>query len=123
MGYHSQVAIAIYPDLPADSPEYDDKYKALLTLMGTTFEYVSKELASWISYADDKRYMAIKGNGKWYREYEDVRATHEMLYELADMGYCYEFARVGEDDDDVETSQDGLHMRYLVNVHRYVTIE
>ena len=70
---------------------------------------------------------------KWYDSYEDVKAFDvavEKYLELVnnDMGveddppaFSYEFIRVGENYDDVETHYDGDACEYRLGVTREIT--
>jgi hypothetical protein len=122
MGYRSQVAAAIYPDTNADT-DTSEKYGALKLLMSTQYEYVYKEFAGSFTWNDDRRRLEFEGDFKWYESYEDVQAFHQFLSDARELGYCTEFARVGEDDDDIHTSYNGDNVQYFVNVQRSVTID
>ena len=42
---------------------------------------------------------------KWYEGYEDVEAWEKFMNEAEDFGLMFEFVRVGESADDVQTEQ------------------
>lgn len=43
---------------------------------------------------------------KWYEDYKEVRAWTEFQHAAVELGLSYEFVRVGEETEDVETISD-----------------
>ena len=132
MGYRSNVTAIIYPDRPADPlgpDEYKvyekEKYDTLRFLMGTKYEQIMDKWfggeASW----DDRNHRLVfeMQDVKWYESYDDVKAFEEMLVEVAELGYCSEIMRVGEEINDIEHRTYGEDLQYLLNVERTITIE
>ena len=56
---------------------------------------------------------------KWYDDlYDDVIAINEGLSHIANLGYAYNFARIGEDFDDYETEEKfGLDGDCVPNIY------
>ena len=50
---------------------------------------------------------------KWYESYPDVSEFDAMLPEIEELGFCYEFVRVGENEGDIEFRQSNDHNCYL----------
>jgi len=135
MGYRSQVTAVIYPADPADPmshelyEEYEkEKYEALRLVMSTKFEQIMSVEPAWFGrcarWDDEKRYLAFELEGvKWYDSYEDVKAFDAMLVEVAELGYCSEFIRIGEEVDDIEHRFEGEGLKYILNVQRTITID
>ena len=132
MGYRSQVTAIIYPAEPTDPLGHDEykvyekeKYEALRFLMGTKYEMLMEpdyfgEQAQW----DDrnKRLVFEMQDVKWYTDYADVKAFEAMLVEVAELGYCSEIMRVGEETDDIEYRHNGEGVQYILGVERTITI-
>lgn len=133
MGYRSDVTAAIYPAEPGDPlnhctyKEYEtEKYNALRLLMGTKFAQIM-EMEDWFGKhaqwdAENHRLVFEMEAVKWYEGYEDVQAFEAMLIEVAELGYCSEFVRVGEETDDIEQRYNGEGVRYVLNVQRTITV-
>lgn len=74
-------------------------------------------------------------NTKWYSDYDEVKAFNEAVEKylgLMNMDvnegddppkFSYEFVRIGEEYDDIETSWEGHHCEYILGVSRSVTID
>lgn len=82
------------------------------------------------------RGMILEEQGiKWYQDYDEIKAFNssvEKYYGLMNMGaedgddppkFSYEFVRIGENYDDIETDYQGEHCEYLLGVDRSVTID
>ena len=115
----------IYPD--GDSPdEYKALYDQLKTLMATTFKDIADELfgqdMTWVD--SDCTLKFEMQNVKWYDSYSDVQRFHAMLsqFETDEIpGYCTEFIRIGEDDDDVHVERSGQSIQYYLGVSRSIS--
>lgn len=133
MGYRSNVTAVIYPAAPEDPlgrdgyREYEtEKYNALRLLMGTKFAQIM-DMEDWFgkhAQWDDhhQRLVFEMQDVKWYEGYEDVKAFDLMLIEVAELGYCSEFVRVGEETDDIEHRYNGEGVQYILNVQRTITV-
>jgi hypothetical protein len=134
MGYRSQVTAIIYPAEPTDPlgpDEYKvyekEKYEALRFLMGTKFEQLMEMQSGWFGSNakwDDwhQRLVFEMQEVKWYEGYDDVKAFEAMLVEVAELGYCSEIMRVGEELEDIEHRTYGEGVQYILNVERTITI-
>ena len=106
MGYRSDVKALIYP-LGGEHNLLE--YEKLKTLMNTTFkdfyEYWQDPHFTW----DDKhRVLKFSAESiKWYDAYSEVSGFSTVLDAVHELGYEYEFMRIGEDDTDVESMNSG----------------
>jgi hypothetical protein len=135
MGYTSNVIAVIYPDAPEDPlgpdayTEYEtEKYNALRFLMGTKFEQIMKMESDWFGKQaewDDRNHRLVfdMGGVKWYDGYADVQAFEAMLIEVAELGYCSEIMRVGEEINDIEHRTNGEDVQYVLGIERTITID
>jgi hypothetical protein len=56
---------------------------------------------------EEVKFIELNGQEwKWYSDFDDVKAWHQLLNEANKLGLATEFVRVGEDPDDIEISQD-----------------
>ncbi len=125
MGYRSDVTAVFY----VSKAEHLPVLKLWLSEnfpMDTFHEYIR-----WFG-----RGMIVEEQGtKWYSDYDEVKAFDSAVEKycgLIDMGaedgddppeFSYEFVRVGENYDDIETDYRGDHCEYLLGVDRSVTID
>ena len=101
MGYRSQVRSIIYGP--------DDKvteFVAAKKLVGDAAlaEVWSETTTYLVAYGGETwRVFDLKcDQWKWYSDYPDVAAWMSMLDEAEEAELQYEFARIGEDDNDLE---------------------
>jgi hypothetical protein len=116
MGYRSEVRCLIYPRETAvgDEPKLNDNYHALKTVMNTTFKEVVDYWSEWIRFDDQHRVFDFAiDHVKWYASYPEVNKFEAMLAEIEDLGYEYEFVRVGEDEDDIDRRMSENDSGYL----------
>lgn len=125
MGYRSDVVAAFYVK--------DAKHLPMLKLwLDENFPVgIFRDNILWF----DKGMVLTYESVKWYDSYEDVKAFDvavEKYLELVhnDMGveddppaFSYEFVRVGENYDDVETHYDGDACEYRLGVMRKITFD
>jgi hypothetical protein len=119
MGYRSEVAGIISVDRitkedekGAHYQEYDkDKFKEMIG-----FIKLSSFYEKWNTTDEDQKcfgwedgYFVFYGSEfKWYPDYEDVKAWHDMWNQMQDIeGISGYFCRVGEESDDVATEEFG----------------
>lgn len=121
MGYRSNVMALIYPEPGgAEAAEYEQ----LKVLMGTTFKHVSDEFGGCMTWHDKE--FVLKFNledVKWYPSYADVKMFHEMFdtFQCEEIGgYCTEFIRIGEENDDVAETRSGENNQYYLSVRRSI---
>lgn len=106
MGYRSDVKALIYP---VSSEHSLIEYDKLKLLMNTTFKDVftawGEDYFSW----DDKHriLMFYADSIKWYNSFPEVNRFPKFLADVHELEYEYEFIRIGEEDDDVETDNTG----------------
>jgi hypothetical protein len=106
MGYRSDVQALIYP------PSGDQnllEYDKLKLLFNTTFQDVFTAWGEdYFSWDDKHRALKFDANSvKWYDSYHEVQTLVKFLADVQELGYEYEFIRIGEEDDDVETDSTG----------------
>jgi hypothetical protein len=110
MGYRSDVTAVFYTRREEDWPALKlfvdenfpdmDGFKECLKVIDPTFNH------AW-------GYMFDAEEVKWYESYESVRKFEELAHKFVEIAdgeghtheWSYEFARVGEDTDDVETDR------------------
>lgn len=114
MGYRSNIRCLIYP-AGMENAERDEQYEALKTVMNTTFKDVFDMWSGHIVFNDKNMVMDFAADDvKWYESIPDVSAFDAMLPAVEDIGFCYEFIRVGEDSNDIEYRQSNCeHNAYL----------
>jgi hypothetical protein len=106
MGYRSDVKALIYP---ANGDQNLLEYDKLKLLFNTTFQDVFTAWGEdYFEWDDRHRVLMFDANSvKWYDSYADVSRFTKFLSEVQELGYEYEFIRIGEEDDDVETDSTG----------------
>lgn len=124
MGYRSDVMLVIYPDAE-DSEEYKMLYAQLKVLMATQFkDLVDNGFSTCMTWVDSDCTLKFDMQGvKWYDSYPDVRAFEAMLsgFNTDEIpGYCTEFIRIGEDDNDVQVERSGENNQYYLGVRRSI---
>jgi hypothetical protein len=73
---------------------------------------------------------------KWYCDYDEVIAFRKAVEKYQELvedfdnspvegqpAFCYEFIRVGENYEDIETEHSGDHCTFLLSVNRTITME
>lgn len=130
MGYRSDVVALVYPDTDMDNPEEVQMlYDQLKVLMATTFKDTIDGTAgidgfeSYMHWMDADRVLKFDlKDVKWYPDYADVQAFEKMLRALDEdiVGYCTEFLRVGEDEDDTDTRRTGGNNQYYLSLSRSI---
>lgn len=125
MGYRSDVTAVFYVSKPEHLP-------VLKLWLSENFPMdLFDEHIRWFG-----RGMILEEQGiKWYQDYDEIKAFNssvEKYYGLMNMGaedgddppkFSYEFVRIGENYDDIETDYRGDHCEYLLGVDRSVTID
>ena len=122
MGYRSDVMAIIYPEAQSKLGE-KTIYEQLKVLMATTFKDVSDEFGGYMEWMDNEHVLKFNlPDVKWYPSYADVQMFEAMLSAFGDdiPGYCTEFVRVGEEDDDTESRRTGEDNQYYLNVRRSI---
>jgi hypothetical protein len=125
MGYRSDVTAMFYVSkvehLPVLKLWISENFP-----MDTFHEYIR-----WF----DRGMIFEEGDTKWYDDYDEVKAFNasvEKYFGLMHMSaedgddppkFCYEFVRIGESYEDIETDYHGDHCEYILGVSRSVTID
>jgi hypothetical protein len=106
MGYRSDVQALIYP---ANGDQNLLEYDKLKLLFNTTFQDVFTAWGEdYFSWDDKHRALKFDANSvKWYDSYPEIKTFVRFLADVQELGYEYEFIRIGEEDDDVETDSTG----------------
>jgi hypothetical protein len=106
MGYRSDVQALVYP-LGGEHNLLE--YDKLKTLMNTTFKDVYEKWGNdYFTWDDKHRVLKFSANSvKWYDSFPDVAVFTPFLDAVHELGYEYEFMRIGEDDTDVESMNSG----------------
>ena len=117
MGYRSEVTALIYPDGGEHSALNYDKLKLL---MNTTFKQVfdewggEREFNDGWEWNDNVLVLQFTATSvKWYDGYPEVERFVKFLGEVQELEYQYEFIRIGEEDDDIETDSTGDANGYM----------
>lgn len=122
MGYRSNLVALIYPDTETKA-EDKEPYEALKTLMNTAFKEVADTFHDDMTWVDGSSCLKFDiRDAKWYESYPEVQAFDRMMefFRDAEHGYCTEFIRIGEDADDVETSDSGHYVVGFMHVRREI---
>lgn len=112
MGYRSDVKALIYP-LGGEHNLLE--YDKLKLLFNTTFQDVFEAWGEdYFSWNDKHRVLEFDANSvKWYDSYHEVQMFVKFLEEVRDLGYEYEFLRIGEEDEDIEADSTGDAENYM----------
>ncbi len=121
MGYRSDVAAMFYADKGKDWP---------VLKLWLQENFPCKMFESEITWHDLCMVVECK-NVKWYSDYDEVKAFNAATLNFIDMFCegeedlpqgCYEFVRIGEELDDVETEYHGDECGYYLDVSRNIEI-
>jgi hypothetical protein len=94
--------------------EQDAKFDLLKTVMNTTFKDVFDMWGEHFTVDESNRVIDFAADDvKWYESFSDVTAFDNMLPAIEELGFCYEFVRVGEESNDIEYRQSDDHNCYL----------
>jgi hypothetical protein len=112
MGYRSDVKALIYP-LGGEHNLLE--YDKLKLLFNTTFQDVFEAWGEdYFSWNDKHRVLEFDANSvKWYDSYPEVQRLAKFLSEVQELGYEYEFLRIGEEDEDIEADSTGDAENYM----------
>lgn len=131
MGYRSSVhAIFYWPNNPTIDSDADktlraEKYGLLKVLLNTTYKDLVdrwNEYENAFTFEDGQEIVEFRlDDTKWYDDYPEVKQFVEFQGALRDLGYAYEFIRIGEDEDDTEVERSpGSDCK--LNLHRSTEI-
>lgn len=135
MGYRSDVMAAFYVST-IEGREADalQALRAWYMLKKGECEAQDKSSADWL-FANFREvelgYVFETDNVKWYNSYEEVQMFDALVTSfkeafIEDRGFeadhCYEFIRIGEEDDDVQIENDGVN-DWVLHVERRILCE
>lgn len=121
MGYRSELKVLIYPQNGEDNLL---KYEQLKTIMNTTFK---KLLDYWedpyFTWDDHHRILMFSADHiKWYESYPEVAEFEQFVEMIDELGYEYEFMRIGENDDDIET-RSSRDANWYLSLRRSIEVD
>jgi len=117
MGYRSDVRAHVYPFRITGDPDSTvaiaDGYARLKVIMNTTHKELMEYWGENFSWNDHQQFLDFKLDYvKWYDDYPEIKTFMSFLNEIAELDFEYEFLRMGEDANDVESvtsdGSDGL---------------
>lgn len=120
MGYRSDVVALLYTNKPEHLP---------LLKLWLTANFPMKEFENNIKWFD-RGIILKEEHVKWYDEYDEVKlfnsAVHKFVEEFCEakgaFDGAYEFMRIGESDDDIESDCCGDY-DYLLSCERSIRID
>ena len=127
MGYRSDVRAHVYPFRLVGDPDSTvaiaDGYARLKVIMNTTHKELMEYWGENFSWNDNKQFLDFKLDYvKWYDDYPEIKTFMSFLNEIAELDFEYEFLRMGEDANDVESvTSDGADG--LLEVRRDIVSE
>lgn len=112
MGYRSSVTAIIYSIKLGD---HDEAYNRLKLLMNTAFKDVYNYWQDPHFTWHDKRHILkfSVDDVKWYDSYPEVERFMAFLNEVQELGYEWEFVRIGENYVDIDTDSSGDSQSFL----------
>jgi hypothetical protein len=122
MGYRSDVKAVFYT-------KNKNEWPALRLFVDENFPEALKGGLEIIGSSVYSGYVFSEESTKWYDQYTEVMAYNKFVgayTELIDgesgLPWAYEFIRIGEDTDDIETANEG-DADYVLQVRREITCE
>ena len=122
MGYRSDVKAVFYT---SDK----EQWPALRLFVDENFPEVLKGDLEVIGSTVYSGYVFSCNGVKWYDGYDDVKAFNkcveaytELIEGETELPWVYEFIRIGEDTDDIETENAG-NCDYVLQVRREIDCE
>ena len=121
MGYRSDIKAVFYT---SDK----EQWPALRLFVDENFPEALKGDLEVIGSSTYSGYVFSCEGTKWYDGYDDVKVYNKFVADYeelidengeAKLPWIYEFIRIGEDTDDIETTQAG-DARYVLRVNRYI---
>ena len=109
MGYSNKVRAAVYPPPALSVLQAVDSYCMLKVIVGAQFEDVVKAFLGNFEWDDHNCTLQFRADyTKWGRDrYPECTMFYAMLEKLEELGYGFDFIRVGEEDGDIETLCSG----------------
>jgi hypothetical protein len=127
MGYRSDVRAHVYPARVTGDPDNTvaaaDGYARLKVIMNTTYKEFMEYWEENFVWNDNNQFLDFSMNYvKWYDNYPEIKTFMSFLDEIAELDFQYEFIRLGEDSNDVET-QASVESDGLLQVRRDIVSE
>lgn len=124
MGYYNDIYVVISAPSTCTKDEAADKYGQLKVLMECQYKDTIGRFLNWVVWYDEELILEIKGNSKWGTHYTDCQMFNAMLNALDELGYAWEFMRVGEETDDIEhTTSCETEPHYLLSTRVVVDVD
>ena len=123
MGYRSHVVSAIYGPTEDINKLIVLGKLAPLNVFDNFSCYIDLYAVNQYKDSEFRLIMFDAGDVKWYDTYSDVQAWHKLMDHAKEMNLNVEFARVGEDPDDIERIESGDNLEYLVSVETHSSID
>lgn len=123
MGYRSEITVLFYA-------QGEDEWPLLKLFFAENFPKDLAECLEEIHHGNKSGFVFRVWDYKWYDSYPEVQAFNEFENMFKNLGKCadvdgawsYEFARIGEDYNDIEhRNSDNAH--YVLNIKRYAEID
>lgn len=123
MGYRSDVKSVIYGDKATLDAFI---VSAKLRHAGDALDWVLSNCEQR-ELLNDKAVLFLQVDAvKWYSEYPETSLWDTLCTEAVERGLCWEFARIGEEYQDVEYKEgapDDLFANGLLGVRRSITVD
>lgn len=114
MGYRSDIAVLVYPT-------NREKYPLLKTLMATTFKEIDNEWGANSHWEDTPGVLRFEiSDIKWYESYPEVQRFEAFLHDVEELGFEFEFIRIGEEIGDIERKCSEHSIGYLHTATEFV---
>jgi hypothetical protein len=125
MGYRSDVAIKVYGDkegMLKFKKAYDEAYAELPEVEQGYIDDLMREedVNGFIDDGFTDSFTFYTQHIKWYDEYPNVKFFMDLLDRVEDFGINAEFVKIGEEDDDIETTHYGENVEYFLFVNRSI---
>lgn len=122
MGYRSDVHAVFYT-------ANKESFPLLKLFFDENFPRGLRESVRVIDDSDFEGFYFEEQDVKWYPSYPEVQGfdafvkhyCQHISEEVAPTAsWCYEFLRIGEEDDDIERVTDGLEVQWVLGLNRSV---
>lgn len=123
MGYRSEITVLFYA-------QGADEWPLLKLFFAENFPKDWVENLEEVHHGNKSGFVFRVSDYKWYDSYPEVQAFNEFEEKFKGLDKCadvdgawsYEFARIGEDYNDIEhRCSDNAH--YVLNIKRYAEID
>lgn len=122
MGYRSDIKAVFYTTAT-------EQWPALRLFVDENFPEALKGDLEVMGSSNYCGYLFSCEGTKWYDGYDDVKAYNKFVADYeelidgeANLPWMYEFIRIGEDTDDIETTQAG-GADYVLRVNRFIVCD